>query len=330
MGAAEEPARVASRLLSGYLCGTHSGLPGLSDSGRRLGARRAAVVSSMHRRITSLQAVGEQCDLGRTPWEPEERGALAEALHSTLTHPAVLDLVFFGSQARGGRTGFSDVDAILVIADDVADSADGLRALRPRVLAAQRAVLAHQPMQHHPFEVVTPRLLRRAAEALALPAVALSETCSLNGAAIPAWFADTNRNRSAVAGLTSSLRSVPSWPAHPWEAHRNVAMFELVPTLYLQARGELVPKWRSFEVARAEFDSDWWPYELLDEVRRVWPRSRHRLLDRGADLLRNPWAAVAAWRRLPIQLPAQVRPLLTPSLLRGLHSLADSMAVRAR
>ena len=87
----------------------------------------------------------------------------------------------FGSQAGGRTTGFSDVDAILVISDEIAGDATEMPSLRRCVLAAQRAVIRYQPMQHHGFEIVTPTLLRDASGALALPAVALAETRSLRG-----------------------------------------------------------------------------------------------------------------------------------------------------
>src|SRR5205823_7548356 len=105
----------------------------------------------------------------------------ARRLASLLDDEHVVELVLFGSQARGGTTGFSDVDAILVISDEAAEEPSILRSLRRRVLAAQRAALAHQPMQHHGFELATPMLLRDAGAALGLPRVALDEARSLGG-----------------------------------------------------------------------------------------------------------------------------------------------------
>src|SRR6266540_939300 len=300
MEAAPDSARLVSRLLSGYLCGTHSGLLAFSASGRQLRARRAATISSMHKRFSPRRA-GEEVVVGERLWRSEEQGPLAATLRSALSFPGVLDLVFFGSQARGERTGFSDVDAILVVTDDAAESAERLRALRPHVLAAQRAVLRYQPMQHHGFEVLTPRLLALAC--LPLPREALSETCSLRGASLGATTQNCDRAGERLVALSASLTSADSWPTHPWQAHRLVAMFELLPTLYLQARGMSVPKWRSFALARDEFGQAWWPYDVLEEVRLLWPRERRRELELGVAISRNPWAAVAAWRRLPGRLP---------------------------
>jgi hypothetical protein len=329
VAAAASPARLAARLLSGYLCGTHSGVLSLTAPGRRLRATRSETVAAVHRGSKSDEA-GTEIQLGPQGWQAGEQAQLAEELRRTLDHVAVIDLMFFGSQTRGGRTGFSDVDAILVVSDEAADDAASLRRLRPRVLAAQRAVLAHQPMQHHGFEVVTPRLLRQAGDALALPAAALSQTSSLNGARVSAWFSSGSTDGAALDGLARSLRRLRSWPAHPWEAHRHVAMFELLPAVYLQARGASVPKWRSFDEARGDFNDDWWPYDALSEVRRAWPRVRRPVLETFAKAVRNPWLGVAAWRKVPTSLPVPVQPLLTPGLLSALQTLADSMVERSR
>src|SRR5207253_10629270 len=117
-------------------------------------------------------------------------------------------------------------------------------------------------------------------------------------------------------------------PRHSWEAHRIVAMFELLPSLYLQARGAVIPKWRSFDEARDEFSSAWWPYDVLHDVRRAWPRIRSRNLERAASAVRNPWVAVAAWRRAPGRLPQPIDQLLTDRLLDGLPTLAAKMTER--
>ena len=124
---------------------------------------------------------GRQSSVGERIWRPNDQNSLARALDAALTHPGVIDLVMFGSQAGGRTTGFSDVDAILVISDEIAGDATEMPSLRRCVLAAQRAVIRYQPMQHHGFEIVTPTLLRDASGALALPAVALAETRSLRG-----------------------------------------------------------------------------------------------------------------------------------------------------
>jgi hypothetical protein len=103
-------------------------------------------------------------------------------------------------------------------------------------------------------------------------------------------------------------------------------MFELLPTLYLQSRHKVVPKASSFVEARADFAESWWPYDVLNEIRTVWPRTRRPLIEAGASLTRNPWTAIAAWRRLPSSVPESVRPFLTPRLLDGLQALARGMA----
>jgi hypothetical protein len=323
------PARLIAKLLSGYLCGTHSGLLSIAGSGRRLRAS-PELISSAHNALEITGTNGRAIELGRNHrWQPAEQRVLADEIRAALTHPCVHDLVFYGSQARGGRTGFSDVDAILVVADEAANDVSVLRSLRPHVLRAQRAVLSYQPMQHHGFEVATPTLLKAGSEALALPVAALQETCSLNARTVSATLEDRNGRNEGLSRLAEELERTKDWPSHPWDAHRLVAMFELLPTLYLQATGRAVPKWRSFEEARNEFHGRWWPYDVLQDVRQRWPRLHRPNLERAASVARNPWVAVAAWRRAPSRTPVPIDEVLTAGLLDGLRSLAATMKERA-
>ena len=317
------PAREVSRSLSGCLCGTHSG------ARRRLRGGRLAprALAAMHREVDPAPRATE-IELGAERWRPQGRSAgLAGRLAAALDHEHVVELVLFGSQARGGTTGFSDVDAILVITDRAAEDPRLLSGLRGPVLAAQRGVLAHQPMQHHGFEVTTPRLLGSAGDALAMPRVALGETRSLRGRAVTARFAaaDAEAERDRLRQLAPALLRTDSWPRHPWRAHRLVSMFELLPAVYLQARGEQVPKWQSFERVEDDFGDAWWPYEVLREVRSGWPPIQSTGLRVAAATLRNPWLAVAAWGRLPGRIPEPVPSLLTTDCLRGLQGIARRM-----
>lgn len=318
-----DSARLVSRSLSGYLCGTHSGaLP--SRRGDHLPLHALA---EAHRALEP-PVEGVEVQLGGERWRPDERAArLAERLPPLLDDHSIVELVLFGSQARGGTTGFSDVDAILVITDQAAEDPRLLRSLRPPALAAQREVLAYQPMQHHGFEVATPSLLRLAGDALALPWVALNETRSLGGESVMARFtaADSAPERDRFRELASVLLGIDSWPSHPWHAHRLISMFELLPAMYLQARGQDVPKWQSFARAQGDFRGAWWPYEVLQEVRSEWPPIQSAGLRVAAATLRNPWLAVAAWRRLPAPTADPVSRLLTADCLRGLQSLGRRM-----
>jgi nucleotidyltransferase-like protein len=270
--------------------------------------------------------------LGEVRWEPGAGAPdLAKSLRATLGHPGIVDLVLFGSQARGGLTGFSDVDAILVIEDEVAEAPSALRALRPHVLAAQRAVIAYQPMQHHAFEVATPSLLSHASEALGMPAVALDETRSLYGKGVEAVLApdSAEQGRARLADLLGSISSAPAWPHNPCRLHGLVAMWELLPALYFQALGERMPKSRSFKRGREDFGDTWWPYDVLEQVREQWVRSPHPMFVATSRALRNPWLAVAIWTRLPVAGRQPARSLLSNGCLDALRGLAREMADRA-
>lgn len=316
-------ARPFVRTLSGFLCGTHSGA--LAHSGRD------HVVDERFldrlRGLAYIRDPHEVVGLGARKWQaPQQSALLAERLSAVLEAPPIVDLIIFGSHARASTTGFSDLDAVLVLDGSAIRDVGSLRSLRRRVLAAQRVVMAYQPMQHHGFEVVTTTLLHRATEALAMPREAFLETCSLYGTTVEAHFAEADpvSTRKSLRSIGRTLASVGAWPSHPWHLHRMISMFELIPALYLQARGIAIPKSASFDLARRDFADDWWPYEELARVRESWPRLRRRTLEVAATAARNPWLATAIWSRLPGFPPRAARTLNAECLV-ALQSLAHRM-----
>jgi nucleotidyltransferase-like protein len=320
--------RLLSRSLSAYLCGTRSGLLG----GRRGDLLELESVAAGHRKLPAHEGQSK-VHLGERPWQPpEDARELAVALRSSLRRrPEVVDLVFFGSQARGETTGFSDVDAILVIEDRAAEDPMALRALRRHVLAAQRAVIVHQPMQHHAFEVATPKLLLTATDSLRMPAIALSESRSLMGRVVGAEFHNglSDQGRAHLSELVGGTTAVSTWPRNPWRIHGLLSMFELLPTLYLQALGRPLPKWRSFAEARNDFGSDWWPYDVLRDVRERWVRRTPGPFRAAVSVLRNPWVAVVAASRLSLPFGQPARRMLSRETLDALQELARKMGERA-
>ena len=320
-------ARDAAHRLSTYVNGTHAGV---RRSHRRVTC--AMVVEALDSVLVSEDTGGRLLSLGREPWVPhgDPERKLRDALAGHLSTDGVVDLVLYGSIARHATTGFSDVDAILVVADDAARDRRRLRVLRSRILAAERAVLAYQPMQHHGFLAVTPILLRNASAALGLPAEALATTSSLFGRQTNATCEGVDGVEERFDALARSIRATTSWPEHPWELHRSVAMFELAPVLYMQASGRPCAKHQSFRLAREEFQEEWQPYDVLSEVRRRWPREPRPALALMASAVRNPWAAVAMWRRFSAAVPGEAAGLLGDDCLHGLQDLVASMVERLR
>ena len=161
----------------------------------------------------------------------------------------------------------------------------------------------------------------------------LVNTDALNfGRATEASF-DPDRSDDAggrLGELVSGTAQLAAWPRHPWLLHGVISMFELLPALYLQARGQPVQKWRSFAGAREEFGDGWWPYGVLEQVREVWPRRPRPLLRAASSALRNPWVGIAGWRRLPAAPIEPAWNLLTSECLEALRKLAGELRERAR
>jgi hypothetical protein len=267
--------------------------------------------------------------LGPSQLEPEsDLQPLIRRLRLAMRHPDLVELIFFGSVARGSRTGFSDIDAMLVVSDRAGADPATLRALRRHVLAMERAILRFQPMQHHGLEVVTPSLLRRSGEALGMPQVAMLETRSLGGNQVESSFEGPNPGAAltSLGSLVNSTQRLEEWPDHPWHAHRMISMFELIPAVFLQATGDPTPKHESFGIAASQF-RDWWPYDRLRQVREAWPRKAAPILAAVASTTRNPWVAHSAWRQTP--MPWRPPQELDVECLDALQQLGRRMLTRA-
>jgi nucleotidyltransferase-like protein len=321
------PVSAAARL-EGYLNGTHSGAHAVR--GARYVTAGHVMATFRSGRVASIDG-RRQLVLGGRRWMPadEAERELKLALEHCLSVQSVVDLVLLGSIARGSTTGYSDVDAILIVSDDVPKSRRSLTLLRSRVLEAGRAVLAYQPLQHHGFLVATPSLLRDASSALRLPAEAVEQTVSLFGRSTPAAFGEHWRDSASTFGaLARSLLTTSEWPRHPWYLHQTVARFELVPALYLQARGRSCAKHESFDLACEDFPDEWHPYVQLERVRQEWPREARHAVQLAASVVRNPWTAVAVWRRVPASVPHPAARVLDDRCLADLHVLVRAMLDR--
>jgi hypothetical protein len=164
---------------------------------------------------------------------------------------------------------------------------------------------------------------------LGMPAAALSTTRSLFGvparASVPLSMDDPGGRFQRMSGTLASIRT---WPRHPWNLHRAIAMFELAPALYLQATRRTSAKHTSFALARAEFTDMWHPYDTLALIRERWPRRARPMLSLASRVCRNPWLALTLWRRLPASPPREVGQLITAECLRGLHAVVAAMSAR--
>lgn len=258
------------------------------------------------------------------PSNPREV-ALRESLIGQLTHPDIIDLIVFGSLARGTATPYSDVDAILIVANSAVGRRSAVADLRQRVIGANRAAIRFQPMQHHGLLIIPERALRNVTQTVSLPSQSLSCAVSLLGSAV-SLRADANDPYAPdrLRDMCRSLAQLERWPAHIWELHRAISMFALLPALFLQATERPCPKHESFARVRDELSEDWHGYEALDAVRSKWEQRTFLSLSTGLVVARNPWVAVAAFRRIPARASSAIVRLL------GLRSLENLQRIAAR
>lgn len=331
-GVEQHQPRAVCALLAGYLCGTHSGALTRSARRRTLSrfgpeAHRPDGLGRIVQRVLtrSLSAPGAAA---LPPWDAYDfpTARLMDDLKHRLVHEDVVELIVFGSAARGNRTGFSDLDAILVIRDRGASSSSRLKALRAHILAAQRSVLLFQPMQHHSFLVVPESLMGCLDTATGLPQEALTETRGLFGAPIGCGYdgIEEEETRRSLADLARSS-ATETWPSHPHDLHKLLASFQLLPAVYLHSQGTPVSKADSFAAVGGRFPEEAWALDVLHDIRALWPHRSYPSLNILLRATSNPWDAVVLWRRYPRRPPIEVRPLLSEELLVSLNRLAQRM-----
>lgn len=227
-----------------------------------------------------------------------------------------LRLLLHGSLATCDPTPFSDVDTLLFVGDSWLATAESLERLRRIIREAQRWLYLQDPTQHHGFMVVTELDLTRYAHHY-FPLELLSFTFALTPCGRIEYrprpsSAESRGLLERVCRRVERLASDPlRAPATRYALKSVLSELMLLPSYYLQTRGEVLYKRDSFAAVRPHLSEHaCHALDTLSDWRRGWRLS--------------PWDR--AYRTLGEWMP---RPLATRALAR-VRAHPISSADRAR
>lgn len=245
----------------------------------------------------------------------------------------LVSVILHGSRSDGRTTGYSDVDALVILKDELFGDPDELMRVSHRLSIARRFMYVIDPLQHHGWFVMTERDLSCFPERV-LPLEVLSDSkvlLGMNRFAVTVCGSDPSALKSealrVLSRLTKMLRE--GWrPKNCFALKSFLSEFMMIPVLYLQARDSKGwSKRDSFEEARKDFDIDTWG--IMDEVsdmRRTWSFAPD-----GATLfiMQNPAPWADKLRKYwPTPIPSVIRNRIDGFFYHRMLHLLD--AVRSR
>jgi hypothetical protein len=203
-----------------------------------------------------------------------------------------------GSLATQDYTGYSDVDALIVLRDEAVQNPRTYRRVRAAVLRALRSILVFDPLQHHGFFVGTESLLDQWPSDY-LPGAALQHARPLCPLPASVALQEHSDPLEAPAAFHTLCRQVlhAQVPRTLYQAKSLLSQFMLLPAAYYQAIGQPVYKRESFPQAQAEFPAHWCAMDEATQLRAEW-RVPRRAGWAICLMFANPWVASRLYRRL--------------------------------
>ena len=219
-----------------------------------------------------------------------------------------------GSHSTGDVTGYSDVDTLLIIKQEVAENPDALMTLGRRAQRSMGALFSVDLLQHHGNFVLTETDLQWYDEVW-FPLVLFEYSTPLFAADPLHIRVRSHGQHGARLNLERMCRRfMAEWQPRQLRTafHLKVQLscFLILPALLLQAHGRACYKRESFMMSKPYFDPELWG--VMDEVsdmRRLWRQDNHsawRLLAKTQPVLWHQIISTAGKFGVPAAIWRQV------------------------
>lgn len=322
-----------SQLVNGGFTSSADGALALAGF-RRPWRREAQVISDAFSRLTSMpmppRSPVQRISVAPYAGNLSEISALRDFLADHLADDVAVCMLH-GSLATGEEIAYSDVDALVVLKDEVVRSAQRL-AHAARLLSRARTLMyAFDSLQHHGWFVLTEHDLRCHCEAYFPVVLFRYGAMLLPHGPIDIDVAVRDSRAEMLQGfrhLAAAVRSRCDESARPddvYELKTLLSHVMLLPSMYVQLRdGEGVWKGRSFGLAEGDFSKRAWrSVETASEIRRRWPEAHGRALPP----LQGPLAQKIA-KRTAAGIPPALGRHLGDEFYASASALVDEMESR--
>ncbi len=231
-----------------------------------------------------------------------------------------------GSIATNDYTGFSDVDAGIIVKDEVMMDEKRLRQLKKNITGALRLILKFDNLQHHGFFIMPEGFLNYYPEEY-LPVEVFRYAKAIDKNFIIEVKKSNNIEfaKKKLFSIVEAFERLSRLPGNLYDFKHKFSTFMLLPSLYLQTKGVYVYKKYSYDKVKKEFAKDWWIMDEVSQIRQEWIRPRSRLFNNTLDAVSNPWIASTIYRKLNWKIPSWLIKKLNPNLYIGIKNLAQKM-----
>lgn len=224
----------------------------------------------------------------------------------------ILSVILHGSCGDGRTTGYSDVDALVVIRDSVFLDPERLVGVALPLSAACRQMYRYDALQHHGWFAISEQDLSNFPEEV-LPLVALQDSVVLAGETrFMIRYSETPgeafRQRAERQFLKLEEQLQAGWrPSNLFQLKAILSEFMLLPVLLMQFKsGKGFSKRDSFAAARTDFDPEVWA--IMDEVSDIREQWTYQPGPVSAWVLRQPgYLFRKLRRRWPVRIPARLK-----------------------
>ncbi len=239
-----------------------------------------------------------------------------------------------GSTATGERIAYSDVDALIIIKDEVFQNPRRLAKTAYKLNRALKYFYKIDPLQHHGWFVLTESDLLDYPQTY-FPAEIFKYSKSLfpdKGLQIELFFDPKKQDYQTpfmelAAGVRWQLEK-EEYPKNMYQLKGLLSRFMLLPALYCQARDEKgIFKKFSFRKASQDFpDSTWSIMDEVSGIRSDWHQSLNPV--QKYFLTRTSPIFTRMKRKLGPEIPKDLRKRLVPDFYERMLALIDRMEER--
>lgn len=246
--------------------------------------------------------------------------------------PFIIGIFIHGSIATNDYTGFSDADAGIIIKDEVMLNPKFLKELKKNIKGVLKIMLKFDNLQHHGFFIIPEGFLDNYPEDY-LPIDVFKSAKTVSSPFDLKIRAYRNSGYAKEKFLKTAkifLQEKTDKPKSLYELKSLLSAFMLLPTLYLQAKGNYIYKKFSFDIVKKEFLDDWWVMDEVSQIRQDWVRPKSGLFNTLVDTLPNPWMASLIYRKLDWKISYWLTKRLNKELYGGIMRLAEKMVQKIR
>jgi len=189
----------------------------------------------------------------------------------------IVDAYLHGSLSTLDYTGYSDLDTLFIIKNDVLKDPQTIRKLERLFIRSSRFLYEFDPLQHHGHFFLLESDLKFYSQAF-LPVSAWQSATSLLGKKTElalhlrdATQESQERFIESVQILRQYLTARRKRLTNPYYLKGVLSHFMILPALFLQLQGRYVSKKESFGLVRAMVpESIWRPMEKVSAIRQDW------------------------------------------------------------